>query len=269
MEQLARKRDKLKDLDERIAALLEEPEEIEKEAFETEDIQDSIDETSSQISSFLDLVSFKKTLSTVPLNTMGKSLPLPHESTSEEVTLGSQPTPPETSTPQVNGQSGLLLEPQGASNEISQVSSQVIQDSSHVQPTQRNLPIPTLNSAPHNHSSHNYSSRLPKLNLPTFSGRWFTFWDSFEVAIHSNTSLGGVQKFTYLKAQLMGDALRAVTGFPLTNSNYDQAVTLLRERFGQPNKIINAHMQALLDLPKSPSMNFQACKYFTTPWKIM
>ena len=79
LEQLARKRDKLKDLDERIAALLEEPDEIEKESFETEDIQDSIDETSSQISSFLALVSSKKTLSTVPLNATGKSLPLPHE----------------------------------------------------------------------------------------------------------------------------------------------------------------------------------------------
>ena len=106
----------------KIAALLEEPDEIEKEAFETEDIQDSIDETSSQISSFLDIVSSKKTLSTVPLNTTGKSLPLPHESTSEEVSSGSQPTPPETSTPQVNGQSELPLEPQGATGEISLVS---------------------------------------------------------------------------------------------------------------------------------------------------
>ena len=199
LEQLSRKRDRLKDLDEGIAALLEEPDEIEKEAFETEDIQDSIDETSSQISSFLAIVSSKKTLSTVPLIATGKSLSLPHENTSEEVASGSQPTPPETSTPHVNGQSGLPLEPQGAANEISQVSPQVIQDSLHVQPPQQNLPVPTLNSAPHNNSSHNHSSRLPKLNLPTFSGnplRWFTFWDSFEAAVHSNTSLGGVQKFT-------------------------------------------------------------------------
>ena len=240
LEQLARKRDILKDLDERITALLEEPDEIEKEAFDTEDIQDSIDETSSQISSFLDVVS------TVPLNTMGKS-PLHDENTSEQVASGShhhQPSLPETSTPQVNGLSGLPLKPQGTTNEISQVSPQVIQDTSQVQPPQQNLPMPTLDSAPHLSSNqttshHNHSSRLPKLNLPTFSGnplRWFTFWDSFEAAVHSNTSLRGVQKFTYLKVQLMGDALRAVTGFPLTNSNYEQAVTLLREHFGQPNK---------------------------------
>ena len=260
LEQLARKRDILKDLDEKIAALLKEPDEIEKEAFDTEDIQDSIDETSSQISSFLDVVSSKKTISTVPLNTMGKS-PLHDENTSEQVASGShdhQPPPPKTSSPQVNGLSGLPLKPKGTTNEISQVSPQVIQDASQVRPPHQNLPVPTLNSALHLSSNqttshHNHSSHLPKLNLPTFSGNplhWFTFWDSFEAAVHSNTSLGGVQKFTYLKAQLMGDPLRALTRFPLTNSNYEQAVTLLREHFGQPNKIINAHMQALLDLPK-------------------
>ena len=127
LEQLARKKDKVKDLDERIAALLEDPDEIEKEAFETEDIQDNIDETSSQISSFLDMVSSKKTLNTVPFNTTGKSLP--HGNTSEEVASGGhhqQPQPLETSAPQVNGQSGLPLEPQGASNEISQAFPQVV-----------------------------------------------------------------------------------------------------------------------------------------------
>ena len=133
LEQLARKKDKVKDLDERIAALLEDPDEIEKEAFETEDIQDNIDETSSQISSFLDMVSSKKTLNSVPFNTTGKSLP--HGNTSEEVASGGhhhQPQPLETSAPQVNGQSGLSLEPQGVSNEISQAFPQVVDNFSHV-----------------------------------------------------------------------------------------------------------------------------------------
>ena len=67
LEQLAPKKDKIKDLDERIAAVLEDPDEIEKEAFETEVIQDNIDETSSQISNFLDILSSKKTANTVPL----------------------------------------------------------------------------------------------------------------------------------------------------------------------------------------------------------
>ena len=53
------------------------------------------------------------------------------------------------------------------------------------------------------------TSRLPKLSLPTFSGdplTWQTFWDSFYAAIDANPNLSGIQKFTYLKAQLQGDA---------------------------------------------------------------
>ncbi len=89
-------------------------------------------------------------------------------------------------------------------------------------------------------SSNSSNHRLPKLTLPTFMGnplKWQTFWDTYKIAIHENVSLSDVQKFTYLKAQLSGEAANSVEGLPLTESNY------------QPHKIINAHMQALLDLP--------------------
>ena len=77
---------------------------------------------------------------------------------------------------------------------------------------------------------------------------WQTFWDSFSAAVHTNPNLTGVQKFNYLRAQLKGDAIRVVAGFPLTDVNYQHSIMLLRERFGQPYKLINAHMQALLNL---------------------
>ena len=60
--------------------------------------------------------------------------------------------------------------------------------------------------------------------------------------------LDGVQKFNYLRAQLQGDAARVIAGLPLTSVNYNSAMSLLTERFGQPHKIINAHMQAILDI---------------------
>jgi hypothetical protein len=107
-------------------------------------------------------------------------------------------------------------------------------------------------------------SRLPKLNLPTFSGNpltWNTFWDSFNVAVNSNPNLEGVQKCNYLQAQLSGDAARAIAGFPLTNNNYKQAVDLLKTRFGEPQKIINNHMQALLNLP-NPSNDLTNLQQF-------
>ena len=49
-------------------------------------------------------------------------------------------------------------------------------------------------------------SRLPKLHLLTFSGdsfNWCCFWDSFDVAVHSNPVLNDVQKFKNLHTQLV------------------------------------------------------------------
>ena len=58
-----------------------------------------------------------------------------------------------------------------------------------------------------------------------------------------------MQKFNYPKAQLQGDALRTIAGLPLTELNYQHSSSLLHEQFGQIHKLINAHMQALLDMP--------------------
>ena len=72
-------------MDERITALLEEPDEIEKEAFETEVLQDEIDESSLRISNFFNVLSSKKAQSPASSVTVGKSLFLPHGNTPVEV----------------------------------------------------------------------------------------------------------------------------------------------------------------------------------------
>lgn len=108
------------------------------------------------------------------------------------------------------------------------------------------------------------ASRLPKLTLPIFTGdplAWQTFWDSFSAAVDSSPTLGAIQKFNYLRAQLQGDAARTIAGLPLTEANYSQSISLLRERFGQPNKIQNAHMQALLEIP-SPINELTSLRLF-------
>jgi len=46
------------------------------------------------------------------------------------------------------------------------------------------------------------------------------------------------------------DAAHVVAGFLLTDANYTHSIDMLKNRFGQPFKIINAHMEALLNLPK-------------------
>ena len=69
--------------------------------------------------------------------------------------------------------------------------------------------------------------------------------------MHSNNVLGNVQKLNYLRAHLEGEAARAIAGFPLTSVNYHQSLDVLRNRFGDQQKIINAHMYALMNLPNA------------------
>lgn len=50
-------------------------------------------------------------------------------------------------------------------------------------------------------------------------------------------------------SKLEDTAAQTIAGFALTNANFETAITLLKEQFGQPQKIINAHMRALMELP--------------------
>ena len=48
---------------------------------------------------------------------------------------------------------------------------------------------------------------------------------------------------------LRGSAAATINGLSLSSANYEEAVALLKERYGDPQKIINAHMDALVNLP--------------------
>ena len=107
-----------------------------------------------------------------------------------------------------------------------------------------------------NSSQSSQFHKLPKLSLPIFTGNileWQTFWDSFESSLHHNDSLSDIQRFSYLRSLLQGDAARVIEGFSLTHTNYIQDVELLKERFGQEHQIVYAYMQGLLELPRSTS----------------
>ncbi len=91
--------------------------------------------------------------------------------------------------------------------------------------------------------------------------QWLSFWDSFNVAVNSKPGLSDIEKFNYLRTQLFGEAQRAISGYPLTSENYARALETLKERFGQPHKVVNAHMSALLELDP-PSNNLYSLKSF-------
>ena len=62
-----------------------------------------------------------------------------------------------------------------------------------------------------------------------------------------------IEKFSYLKGHLGGEAEQCIGGIALTNGNYKEAVSLLKERFGNPQLMIQSHMRKLVKLEKIKS----------------
>ena len=66
--------------------------------------------------------------------------------------------------------------------------------------------------------------------------------------MHNNPSLLPVQKFTYLHSLVSKSAKEGIVGLALTDANYSETVKLLEIRFGNKERIIAKHMDALLNL---------------------
>ena len=107
-------------------------------------------------------------------------------------------------------------------------------------------------------SSADTAMRLLKLQLPNSDGnilKWPEFWDVFESSVDKE-NIAKVSKFSYLKGALRGAAFTAISGIALTNDNYDVAATLLKQKFGRPDSIIEMIYAKLQHLSmSSPRFN--------------
>ena len=106
--------------------------------------------------------------------------------------------------------------------------------------------------------------KLPKLNIKKFDGdftMWSSFWDIFNASVHKRTDLEGIEKFTYLKGLLEGDALKLVEGFQLESHYYDEAVKLLKNTFGRKDEIKMSFVTKLLEL-ENPDTSPEALQEF-------
>ena len=93
--------------------------------------------------------------------------------------------------------------------------------------------------------------KLPKLELKRFDvdqSKWISFRDTFEASIHNNWSLSAIDKFNNLISLLERSAAEAVSDLTLTASNYDDAVEILKARFGNKQQTINRQKEILLSL---------------------
>ena len=91
----------------------------------------------------------------------------------------------------------------------------------------------TRKNSPPKAAAKTVEVKLPKLDLPSFSGdrlEWMTFRDLFSASIHNNSNLTGAQKLQYLKKALQDEALAVVKQFACTDGNYIKAWGLLENR---------------------------------------
>lgn len=94
--------------------------------------------------------------------------------------------------------------------------------------------------------------RLPKLNLPSFSGNlheWLSFRDIFRSSIHNNSALSASQKLSYLKLSLLAEPLKIIQSIPISDANYDIAWNLLEDRFSNKKDQVYAHLKRFISFP--------------------
>ena len=101
-------------------------------------------------------------------------------------------------------------------------------------------------------SSSSSVVNLPTLRVPKFSGdptEWPNFWSFFDNLVHSNPHLSTVVKFTHLRESLTDQAAESIRGFVHPSQDYEEAVNLLRERYGDRTIVKKQLMRKLFKLP--------------------
>lgn len=91
----------------------------------------------------------------------------------------------------------------------------------------------------------NVNIRLPRIDLPSFSGSyedWRPFHEIFNSMIHQNGDLPTIQKMHYLQASLKGEAADVISSLELSAENYSEAWAMLTERYDNQRVIVQKHI---------------------------
>ena len=113
------------------------------------------------------------------------------------------------------------------------------------------LVVPRHASDPTTSSSDEKSLKLPKLDVPTFDGKvihWRSFWEQFDISIHSRSKLSDTEKLVYLKNALKdGTAKGVIEGLSQSGEHYKEAIKSLKARYDRPRLIHQTHVRTILE----------------------
>ena len=95
--------------------------------------------------------------------------------------------------------------------------------------------------------------KLPTLEIPTFDGsilNWTTFWEQFDISIHSRFDLATAEKLAYLRDALKnGNAKASIEGLSRSGEQYEEAIACLKDRYDRPRLIHQAHVRKIVEIP--------------------
>ncbi|XP_055622799.1 uncharacterized protein LOC129766302 [Toxorhynchites rutilus septentrionalis] len=111
--------------------------------------------------------------------------------------------------------------------------------------------------------------KLPEIRLPSFGGKtrdWVTFRDMFRSLIHRNEQLTEMDKFTYLRSSLTGEALQEVNSIEMSAVNYTVAWEVLETRYENKKLIVKAHLDALFAEEPMKRENYEALNHLLSEY---
>ncbi|XP_055902810.1 uncharacterized protein LOC129938987 [Eupeodes corollae] len=107
-------------------------------------------------------------------------------------------------------------------------------------------------------TSNRQEVRLPHLQMTSFDGQYDKFkpfWDIFDTTVHKNERLSKVQKFQYLKGLLKGEPEEMIKHLAVTETNYEEALGKLKERYDKPSQVIESLVKTFFDIKRIDSSN--------------
>jgi hypothetical protein len=103
--------------------------------------------------------------------------------------------------------------------------------------------------------------KLPPIKLEPFAGdveTWARFWEQFESSIDKDPTLSTVNKHVFLRGYLEGEPKMLVDGIAVTASAYEDTKKILHARYGDKNRIIQAHSDYLEEVTPTRSASAEA-----------
>lgn len=105
-------------------------------------------------------------------------------------------------------------------------------------------------------SSRKGMMKLPQVNLKPFDGNyhnWLTFRELFEQMIHRNDNISTIEKFTYLKTTIGGDAAQLIKHISNTEQNYETAWNTITNRYNNDRRLVDTYLKIMMNQPKLKS----------------